>query len=481
MNEPMAYNSLDGSLWVFPDGPNHKGLYLGCADSGDVSAPEGDVTLTMCFDGKGKWKTVGKKVSPPGPVTTTVTTLTYRQRNYLEKLRCDFGLMYLQNDGGRSDEFCNHQRATILDGVRITSRTLANLTMREAQDDSTHAFDLTANPPILEAVGVEGNRKNNAEDDDFNDVAMLPEKCGTVPALDGVAVSAGAGVYAAGDVYVTHDGGQTWTKTAAQPNLIASNLMSCVILDLCAGIRRIIVAEEAAANSYIAYSDDDGATWTTVKLLAAATAHGVTHGGGIFALDQHHIWLASALGFIYFSADGGESWTGALAVGGLTTDFTQIEFTADGLNGYAVTTTGVVIRTLNGGTTWALCNGLAGTDDLLTVSVLDEDYAWVGDDSGGLWFTYDGGDTWTQRTGWVGSGTAEINDVSFFNDWIGFMIADTGGIGKVYRTIDGGATWDVLTSDTNAGLLSLVGLSENYAVYVGKISGSTGFTGVVEE
>jgi photosystem II stability/assembly factor-like uncharacterized protein len=482
MAEPTAYTSKDGALWVFPEGPNHAPGYVSCTDADDITEPKGDIELIRCFDPNGNYKVVGTKISPPDAVTTSLTSLTFRTRSLLEKIRCEYGLMFLQRDGGRADSLCEWNRALILSGVRNTEKSYGGVLMREEDVETTRGFSISANPPVIDVVEIEGHRKTVTEDDAFNDVAMLKDPCGLLPITDGVAVSAGAGVYASGDVWITHDGGQTWAKTVTQPNLVASNLMSCAILDMCHGVRRIIVAEEAAANSYIAYSDDDGATWITVKLLAAATAHGVTHGGGIFALDERHIWLASALGFIYFSDDGGETWTGALAVGGITTDLTQIEFTSDGLNGYAGTETGVVIKTVDGGLNWSACDALAGTDDIQSVCVLAEDYVWVGDDSGGLYWTENGGTTWTQRTGWVGSGIGAINDIGFANDYVGFIIADlTGPHGKVLRTIDGGYSWKVLTADTNDGLTALAVGDENYAVYVGLVSAATGFIGVVEE
>ena len=482
MSELHAYTAGDGALWVFPEGPNHAPGYVGCTDADDITEPKGDIELIRCFGADGNYQVVGNKLSPPDAVTTSLTSLTFRTRSLLEKIRCEYGLMFLQRDGGRADLFCNHQRALILSGVRNTEKSYGNVLKREDDAEGTRGFSISANPPVIDVVEVEGHRKTNTEDDNFNDVAMLKDPCTLLPVMDGVAVSAGAGIYASGDVWITHDGGQTWAKTASQPNLVASNLMSCAILDMCHGVRRIIVAEEAAANSYTAYSDDDGATWTTVKLLAAATAHGVTHGGGIFALDEHHIWLASALGFVYFSSDGGETWTGALAVAGVTTDFTQVEFTPDGLNGYVGTTTGVVVKTVDGGLNWAVCDALAGTDDILAVCVRTEDHVWVGDDSGGLYWTDDGGITWTQRTGWVGSGVGAINDIGFANDYVGFMIADlTGPHGKVLRTIDGGYSWKVLTADTNDGLTALAVGDENYVVYVGLVSAATGFIGVAEE
>jgi photosystem II stability/assembly factor-like uncharacterized protein len=481
MSNEMAYNSLDGSLWVFPDGPNHAGQYLGCADSDAIDAPEGAITLTMCFTGKGKWQTGGKKKAPPEAVTTTITTLTYRQRNYLEKLHCEFGLMYLQNEGGRSDLFCNHQRAIILDGVNITGRTIDNILKREENNETTHAFAISANPPPIETALVEGNRKTVLELSNFNDVFMIKGDC--APCLEGVAVADGTGVYSASQVWLTHDGGQTWTITPTSPFFAAQDLTACALVDMCNDIRRIIVSQEppGAAQGHTAYSDDDGATWTEVHIGGAAAGHGAVN--GLFALDSRHIWLASVNGYIYFSDDGGETWTAQESAVITAGDYYKVAFMEDGLHGYACAESGVVAKTTNGGASWTACTLIAGTPDLHALAVTDDDHAWVGDENGALWFTEDSGLTWTQRTGFVGSAAGDIQAISFVNDWVGFMIEEIGATGasNIYRTIDGGYSWDVLTADPNATLNALVGCDENYAVVVGDIITGYGFIGVVEE
>jgi photosystem II stability/assembly factor-like uncharacterized protein len=111
-----------------------------------------------------------------------------------------------------------------------------------------------------------------------------------------------------------------------------------------------------------------------------------------------------------------------------------------------------------------------------------DDIMWVGTDAGTLFFTEDGGTTWTQRTGWIGSGIGTVQDIGFANDYVGFMIAnDATPVGSVYQTIDGGYSWDKLTTEANSGLTSLAVGDENYLVYVGLTNAGTGFIGIVEE
>lgn len=71
-----ALTSKNGGLWVQPGGPNTQWFFLGCHDLGDLAAPEGGVDLIRCFrpDNQG-WDVVGDKITPPDPITASISTL----------------------------------------------------------------------------------------------------------------------------------------------------------------------------------------------------------------------------------------------------------------------------------------------------------------------------------------------------------------------------------------------------------------------
>jgi photosystem II stability/assembly factor-like uncharacterized protein len=157
--------------------------------------------------------------------------------------------------------------------------------------------------------------------------------------------------------------------------------------------------------------------------------------------------------------------------------------TADGLTGFAVAEAGIVAVSTDGGVNWsATAAAVTGTPDLLALDVRDADFMWVGSDTGLLFYTEDAGATWLARTGWIGSGAGAINGIAFANDYCGFMICDTATPkGSVYRTIDGGYTWQKIVSAANDGLTALFVGDENYALYTGLISTALGFLGLVAE
>lgn len=483
MPEPTVYKADQGAIWVVPEGPNHQPKYIACTDVGDITDPKGDIELIRCFNVWGQWKTVGQKVSPPDAVTTTLTQLTFATRTYLQRIRGTFGLIFTQRSGGRADEVGNWDRAIVLNHVRATSRTFAGLVHHSDPNETTDALDVSAYPPVYEVVKVTAQSLTTTEADDFNDVAMLKTDQGILPFKYGIAVSSGHAAVK-GMIWFTDDGGASWTNTATQPFAADKDIMSCAIVDVGGGARRLIVAElaPAGAQGHTAYSDDDGATWTVVNLGGAAAGMGPVHSGSIFALDSHHVYLASANGYIWFSDDAGETWTaqesGVITAG----DYRGVRLASNGLDGYAVAEAGIVAQTLDG-VNWSACGSvITAAPDLTAISVNEDGRVWVGTDNGQLWFSDDQGDTWEQRGGWTGSGAGVVQAIGFANDWVGFMLVDTAApVGKLLRTIDGGYNWKVITGDTNSGGTAICVGDENYLVYTGLVHSAIGFLGILAE
>ena len=100
--------------------------------------------------------------------------------------------------------------------------------------------------------------------------------------------------------------------------------------------------------------------------------------------------------------------------------------------------------TRNGGTTWAPITGPNPGVNLNAVWMRGKDEWFIGDAGGQLWYTIDGGNTWTEKT-FTGSGAGVIRDIKFINGTVGYMAHDTGTpAGRILRTVDGGYSWYVL-------------------------------------
>jgi photosystem II stability/assembly factor-like uncharacterized protein len=400
--------------------------------------------------------------------------MTFIARDWLEKLNCEFTLFAFHRSGGEPDIFTNYVRARILNNCRVTTLTDKQIVHHEEEQASSQSRDIEAWPPVYRTGELTSRRQSTSETLALNDVvAYSPLDCeeGVVPG-DKVVAGADSSSYA-GNVLETLNAGADWAALAADPFTAGNNIQSLVSFPISDTVTRFLAAQTAAggAQGVVAYSDDNGATWTTVNIGGATAGHGAVDSGALFALDQSHIWLASAEGYIYFSSDGGATWTAQTDADLTTEDFHAVSF-ADENTGMAVATGDAILYTSDGGITWEQVQA-TGSGDVLNCVAPSGDFWWVGTAGGDLWYTRDEGDTWTQRR-FSGDGVGEVADIAFANDLVGYAIHNTAApVGSIQVTINGGYSWKAITTSTNAGLNALTLADLNTVYAVGEVEGGT--------
>lgn len=488
-----ALKSSQGALFVQVNGPNTKPVYAGCITVDDITEPLGDIELIRCFDPSGRgWATVGQTQAPPDPVTTTLTGLMFKTANAVERLRCP-AVIYAQlicGEGTRKDIFPNYDRGVALNVARSTERTWSNLVHREEDNMSERAVAISANPPAYEYFRLNDAvaRQSVTHDQPLNDIAICGDvqcagTCGVLAAelcenlvAVGDTITGSPGFSA--EVLVTADKGGTWSETATDPFATDEDVSAVVCFQLDKDTNRIVVARgttDAAAPAEIAYSDDSGATWTTVN-VGSVNGQFAPHNGSLFALDRNNIWFGTDDGYVYYSDDAGESWT-AQEEGVITTsEINAIVFRNDD-NGFFVGNTNIIAKTSDGGLTWSAVTGPSDQAGINIFSLENSGTSrwWIGyETTGELWFTEDDGDNWSQRTYDGLASQVSIPAIDFVSELHGFFVANTAGpVGTLYRTIDGGYTWQALTTPTNSGLNSVVGCDPNLAYAVGETESAT--------
>ena len=91
-----------------------------------------------------------------------------------------------------------------------------------------------------------------------------------------------------------------------------------------------------------------------------------------------------------------------------------------------------------------------------------------------MWFSEKEGTDWTQRTYDGGASQVSIPRIDFVSELHGYFVSNTvAPLGTIYHTVDGGFTWQPLTTPTNAGLNSIIGCDPNLAYAVGELQGGT--------
>lgn len=480
----------EGALWAQINGPNTIPVYLGCHAVGDVDQPSGDIELIYCPDpsGPSRFKVVGSVKGAAGAITTTVTTDVTDELDDLERVStCPFTLFVHMSKSGRKDVFTNFDRSFVFLNAQITSRGLSGLSARIPDDNtrSEQTFDLSSEA-LIRAFEPTIARQTVTETSNVNDITFCnDESCRTeedaaqAVCQVGFAVTdapAGSASVTANVLYTSN--GSTWAATSSDPFAVTENIIAVECFEVSRDDTRVIVARgtaDAGNPAEIAYSDDNGTTWTAVDVGSTNGQYAPTR-FSLFALDRNNIWLTTHNGYIYISQDAGLTWT-AQESGSITSSAWNAIYFADADVGFVGGASNAMARTIDGGDTWSSITGPAARagDAVICVHVLDRNRIWVGYDSGHLYYTLDGGSNWSARS-FTGSGVGDVRDIEFYNELVGFMITDNASpVGTVHWTIDGGYTWQTMTTPTNVGLNSIFVCNEWNFFVAGEAQGGTGF------
>ncbi len=469
------------ALWIQPDGPNTTPEYLGCHAVGDLSEPQGDETILYCPDPaqSGRFKVKNSFTGEAGAITTTVETDLNKTADLLEDIgKCGLPIYIHKVSCGRRDVFANFDRTFILNPAKVTSRSLGNLAARspDNENESTQTFDMSA-LELIRAFPMEAGKVAITDTDDITGIAVCGEErcegdCGASQKVSDYIYLATKALAASATNVANVLGsirGAAFAATAADPFAGGEDIQGIVCFRVGRDVIRILVARgttDAGAAAEIAFSDDNGATWTAVD-VGVIVAEYVSNGHALFALDRYHIWMGTDGGNIYFSNDGGLTWTIQEAAAISATDVVAISFATSDI-GYAGYTGGEVGRTADGsqtGASWAAVTStaVAGMLDLHAISPF---FIWaVG--TGGMYYTHDAGVTWNTRN------TLVIAAVDFMNELEGIAVVETAS-GSIYHTINGGHDWSALTDITNAGYLDVAMINSKLAYVAGPVSGGTG-------
>jgi hypothetical protein len=471
----------ESSIWVQDEGPNTTPKYLGCHSVGDIPEPKGDTTKLWCPNPAKTGAFVVKNSfrGEPGAISTTITTDLRKTADYLEDLAangCPFPVFIHKVSCGRRDVFTNFDRSFVLRQVDITSTTLGKLAAKDPADngESTQSFDITAEE-VLRVFNMEMARVSLTETEDVTGLTVAGEErcegsCGaSQKPEDSLFVSSKALVGSASntaDVLLSLNGG-AFAATAADPLGAGMDIQGIISFSMGRGTTRILVTNgktQAAHPAEVSYSDDNGATWTTAH-VGAVNAEYIT---SIFSFDRYNIWVGTDGGRIYFSSDAGVTWTVQENAVISATDVVGISGYDDD-NLMAIYTGGEVAVTSDG-STWSAVT-VSGLTTATGIEMISTYSAWaVGAE--GMFYTIDGGTTWSQRNAYA------IGAIDFLNEMFGMAVGSAAN-GLVYMTIDGGYDWQALPVVTNGGLTFVKILTTKLAYVCGKISGGTGFLGKV--
>ena len=470
------------ALWAQPSGPNTAPVYLGCHGIGDVTEPKGDVTLLYCPDPSevGKFKVKNSFQGTSDPVTFDIDTDIRKVADYLERTICPIPIFVHKVVCGRRDDFTNFERSYLMGNSRITSIKTSNLAVRTPgnNDKSTQTFSMAAEE-VVRLFNLQLSRMSISETRAITAVAVGGENrcetnCGAAMKYGDVRVAVTGGYAAsfAGTANVLYTAtGSALVATAADPFEAGIEPAGALVIKVGKDTWRILVGQGetiGATPMTVKYSDDYGAAWTSATVGAVAGEF-LANGHALASLDMRHIFIGTDQGNIYESEDGGVTWTLKQA---LATPIAAISF-HDEAYGYLLTAAGNAYKTVDGGDNWGATStaatGLTTARDIIALSPYFA-YA-VGVE--GMFFTMDGGATWTARNGY------NIAAIDYINEMVGIAVGYANAASSYY-TIDGGYSWSRMPAVTNAGYRDVAMIGADSALVVGTIQGGTGFYGTVD-
>lgn len=481
-----SYTGGQASLWIQADGPNTQPQLLGCHGIGDIDEGLGDIELFYCPDPAAMDRFIvrGSVQGTPDPVTVTVTGDVTDTLDALETVNCPVTLFVHKSKNGRRDVFSNYDRTFVLRNARVTSRSLTNLAAQTPDDNdrSAQSFELSADQ-LLRPMRLTISRQTITEVNAINDITFCnDEQCRTDDSPATRACQTGYAVAdntaaATANVLATADG-SSWAATAADPFSTNEIAVAVECFDLGRNEIRVLVAcgtTAVAGPARIAYSDDGGTTWTAVN-VGAVNGQYVATRHSLFAVDKNAVWVGTDDGYIYKSEDSGVTWV-AQESGNITAGAWNAISFSTGEEGWAGGDSNALARTIDGGDSWSTIAGPSAKsgDNIVAVDALDRNRAWIGYDDGTLFYTLDGGTSWYQRT-FSGSGVGSIKAIKFTNDLTGYLVRDNASpVGNVLFTVDGGYTWETITTPTNTGLNAIYPCGPHSFFLAGEASGGTGF------
>ena len=270
----------------------------------------------------------------------------------------------------------------------------------------------------------------------------------------------------AGTIEATTDGGAHWVKQTSGTSRIITGIAFADTLHGWAVAYRD-TAYRLPPRELVLSTTDGGARWgrETVSTIAGALTR-------VACVDTQHVWVggsepaASGGAVIYASSDGGTTWRRQYLAspGGWGNGIYGLAF-ADPLHGWAVTGSGHILGTTDGGNHWAVQTTVARLTPS-GVACSDAQHCWVvgmGTTHPSLLATTDGGASWHSAS----TPKAMSDTEAVLTDGPGGLLL--GGMGRR------GPTLDNICMSANGGLswrgASVGGLRSGVAALAGSRSG----------
>jgi len=283
----------------------------------------------------------------------------------------------------------------------------------------------------------------------------------------------GWAVGAAGVIMHTKNGGDTWNVQDSGTDYELEGIFFTDKLNGWAvggNIRpprkQDFIDRDVGAMGIILHTEDGGKTWLPQLMGEARWLNDVMF------IDNKSGWAVGEFGLVLDTVDGGETWvvqpTGSLKW------LNEVCFT-DNNHGWIACEDEQILITIDGGKNWDKMNTPEHHDTnnwpgvLNTIYFVNNNIGWAAGRNGNMFKTNDGGKNWKFQTVPFEKSIKELvefQDVYFIDKNKGWAVSYFGDI--IFRTKDGGETWEVCHTENRNWLHALFFVDDKTGWVVGE-------------
>ena len=238
-----------------------------------------------------------------------------------------------------------------------------------------------------------------------------------------------------GTIVHTCDGGVSWVRQGDSRSVPNVPLHQIRAID---SLNAWIVGGNVNGHAVVLKTTNGGKDWFN---LGASKALPDVEFNAISPLDMKTVWVAGTKGSIMVTNDGGETWNSRSDRSFASYDLSDI-VAVDQNNiwicGANAESSGMILHSWNGGFDW-VCESdstIVKQKYLISMSVVDEEHAWIAGHSISL-RTTNGGRVWERKCPF-GEVLFDVNGVAAVDDHVVWIVSDYGNINK---SIDNGENW----------------------------------------